>query len=94
MSRLILPKLKSALKSGNSFKWNINGKNTVAEGTLFQFHHDPIFNKKYWDFIGWTGSMDEGTLHMFGFSIPYINDEHSAKHILLPKDFLPATDAR
>lgn len=78
MSRLILPTSQRILK-GDWFKWSINGADTHAESTLLQLVTSQISGKKFWDILGWTGQSDDGNLFLFGFTIPYINDDTFSK---------------
>ncbi|WP_072407847.1 hypothetical protein [Pseudomonas sp. NFACC04-2] len=72
---VFIPKEKTPTLKGNVFTWSLGENTIVADTTLFYLHFYLPTGEKSWAFSGSTGRLDEENLFLFGFSVPYIDDE-------------------
>jgi len=72
---VFIPKEKTPKLKENVFTWSLGGNTIVADKTLFYLHVFPPTGEKSWSFSGSTGAVEEENLFLFGFSVPYIDEE-------------------
>ncbi|ROM71086.1 hypothetical protein BK653_04200 [Pseudomonas brassicacearum] len=72
---VFIPKDATPKLMENVLTWNLGGNPVVASRAYFYLHEYPPTGEKSWAFNGSTGSLQEENLFVFGFSVPYINEE-------------------